>query len=656
MYHPQYTMFFDMHTMHDCPDVGHNFDAADFASRLQAAGVDLVGFHAKCNQGFCYFDTEKGIRHPSMRPDHDLFGDVVRECNQRGIQVSAYLNCGLSFENAMQHPDWCRIGMDGNILHPDIYDVGWVTPYMRTMCPNSPWREYLLDLIREVRDKYPVAGFLFDSFNTFPCICPHCIKGMREAGLDHRCEADVMKFAKRTVVSFAEDISALLEPKKNGLLTYFLGISTIDNARLGSYLECECLPNSPGWGYDYLPLYARYLRNVSPNVPVLNMTGRFNTWGDFGSLRTQTAVEYDMLLGLANGMRPNIGDHLHPRGDLFQSVFDRIGNVYHKLRRYDPWFKDAVNAVDLAIIVPESMSRTPSFVGFTRMLSEMRIQFDFILADSDWKKYPVIILADNVLINDALKTRLQEYLAAGGKVIATGTSGLDAEKNAFAFEKEWGCRYIGKNRHDPAYFKFNGEYAGEFPDIPLATYTEGVEVSALNGEVAAEIIASYYNLEWDGIYSNFYAPPAKSTGEPFVVFTDQCAYCTFPLGESYYNQTSPDLRKVLEVMLRRFLPEPLTVADEKLPTFARVFVSDKADCRIVHLLNYLPELRGKSLMVEDPLVITGVKVSCRMDGRQVKNVFLAPNKSAIDFTIHGDRVEFTLPESYGYAMIVIETL
>lgn len=656
MFKPKYSMFFDMHTMQKCPDVGHNFDAADFASELHKAGVELVGFHAKCNQGFCYFDTQKGIRHPSLRPGHDLFGDVVRECNKLGIQVSAYFNCGLSYENALEHTDWCRIGLDGNIMHPEIFDIGWVTPYMRTMCPNSPWREYLLDLIREVRDKYPVAGFLFDSFNVFPCICPHCVAKMRESGLNPDCKEDVIAFARRTTVSFAEDISAMLEPRKNGLLTYFLGVSTLENARIGSYLECECLPNSPGWGYDYLPLYARYLRNVAEfDCPILNMTGRFNTWGDFGSLRTQEAVEYDMFLGLANGMRPNIGDHLHPRGDLFRSVFERIGNVYRKIKPYDPWFENAASAVDMAIIVPKSLGRTPAFVGFTRMLSELRMQFDFIPAKADWSKYSLIILADNVELDDLLKEKLEKYLASGGKVIATGTSGLDVEKGAFGFEKAWGCRYIGKSKHNPAYFKLDEKYADEMPDIPLATYTDGVEVQVLDGEVAGEVIAPYYNLQWDGVYSYFYTPPAEFSGEPFLVFTEQCAYCSFPLGTSYYNQTSPDLRKVLEIMLRRFLPQPLTSADKKLPSFARVFVTDKTDCRIVHLLNYLPDLRGKSLMVEDSLPLTGVKVSCRLDGKKAKNVFLAPEKTAIDYTVSGDRVEFCMPESYGYAMVVIET-
>ena len=44
MFSPRYSMFFDMHTMQACPDVGHAFDAEKFAEQLKNAGVDLVGF------------------------------------------------------------------------------------------------------------------------------------------------------------------------------------------------------------------------------------------------------------------------------------------------------------------------------------------------------------------------------------------------------------------------------------------------------------------------------------------------------------------------------------------------------------------------------------------------------------------------------------
>ena len=656
MYHPKYAMFFDMHTMQACPAVGKDFDAAAFAAKLKETGVDLTGFHAKCNQGFCYYDTKIGNRHPSMTPGRDIFGEVVSECGKQGIKVSAYFNCGLSNEDAVLHPDWSRMGLAGNILHPEAYDIGWISPYIRTMCPNSPWRDHLMNMIREVRDNYPVAGFLFDSFNVFPCICPHCTAGMKAEGLDPANEEDVMTYARKSILRLAEDISAMLEPKKNGYLTYFLGVNARNNARIGSYLECECLPNNPVWGYDYLPLFARYFRNIADEgAPILNMTGRFNSWGDFGSLRTPEALEYDMFFGLANGMRPNVGDHLHPRGDLFDSVFELIGSVYKKLRKYDPWFENAKNLVDLAVVIPDKMGKTPELVGITRMLSEMRIQFDFIDSACDWSPYSLLILPDEVLMNDDLAPLIKAHLAAGKKIIATGRSGLNTAKDAFVFEKEWGVKYAGKCECNPAYFKLKGACASALPDMPLATNLPGEKVELLPGSTAAGVVvSSWYNKHWDGKYSHFYTPPAQETDMPFLVLGEQCAYCAFPLAQAYYQQTTPDLRKVLEVMIRHFMPDFLFSADRKLPTFARAFVSEKADCRIVHLLNYQPDLRGLNLMIEDSLPLGGVKGSLRLDGKKVRNVYLAPEKTAVPYTVEGDRLNFTVPEAYGYAMIVAE--
>ena len=106
MNYPKYAMFFDMHTMQACPDVGHEFCADEFAENLKNAHVEPVGFHAKCNQGFCYFVTKTGIRHPALPQGKDLFGEVVESCSLRGIRVSAYFNCELSNEDGLRHPEW----------------------------------------------------------------------------------------------------------------------------------------------------------------------------------------------------------------------------------------------------------------------------------------------------------------------------------------------------------------------------------------------------------------------------------------------------------------------------------------------------------------------------------------------------------------------
>ena len=651
---PKYILFFDNHTQKCCPDVGHGFDAEKFADDIQQIGADLVGFHAKCNQGFCYYDTKTGVRHPSLKEGHDLFGEVFNALSKRNIKVSAYFNCGLSDENGVQHPEWCKITPDDKVFHKYVLDSD-ITPYMRIMCVNSPYRDYLLNLIREVKEKYPVAGFLFDSFNAFPCVCKHCVEGMRKLGMDPKNPEDQKKFARLSDERLARDISEIVQPRRDGLLMFCLGLSGRNNLKYGSYLECECLPTVPCWGYDWLPAKARNLRTLTENnEPVLNMTGRFYNWGDFGSLRTDAAIEYDLFFGLANGMRPNIGDHFIPNGTYYRGIVNSLTRIYGKIKQYEPWFDEAKNPVDCALVFP-TMAVTETSKAAIRMLSELNMQFDCIDPLNDWSKYDLLILADDVIIDENIREKLSAHFKKGGKVIATGTSGLDADGRNFVFEQEWGVKFKSDSTFDPAYFCMTEKYKDVTPELPLAPNTNCINVEALNGTtVASNIVAPYYNKGFDGIYSCFYTPPAQPTDLPFITLAEKVAYCSGKLFAGYFKAASVELRYVMKMMLDHLLAEPMIKVSNKLPSFGRVFVSEQPSRKMVHLLNYIPEMRGEMLIVEEALEAYNVDVKLRLDGRKVKKVYCCPDCKELDFAIDGNYINFTVPYFKGYSMTAVE--
>ena len=669
MYYPKYAMFFDFHTMKACPEVGRKFDPEEFASALEAAGVDFIGFHAKCNQGFSYYDTGIGIRHPSLPENFDLFGETVRACNRHGIQVSAYLNCGLSNEIAVRHPEWCQVGENNQIYHPEILNSE-VTPYMRLMCINSPYRDHFLAQVGEIVEKYPVAGFLFDSFNAFPCICPNCIEGMRKAGMDFSDPAEVKKFAYMSAVRMAEDIAGLLRRKNPELLHTYLGLKAPDNARIGSYMECECLPTNPVWGYDLLPAAARSLRLLTDG-PVLNMTGRFYDWGDFGSIRTRAAVEYDLFQGLANGMRPNISDHLLPSGELNREVCKLVGSIYSHIRQYDPWFTGAKTLAEIGVVIPipapeTSADRSPSNSpidadqtkkGVTRLLAELKYQFEVIDENSDWSRYRLLILPDNIRMTETISAKLKAFMSSGGAVFATGDSGFDEDGKNFCLENEFGIHYAGAYPYDPAYFRTSADFSADIPDMPLAARTSGVLMKACEGTaVAGTLIKSYYNRGWDGIYSCFYTPPAEDTGDAVATVRGRNAFCTFPVFQSYFKAASPEIRALVRNIIEAVCPEMMLKIHHGLPSFGRAFVSAKDRSRMIHLLNYVPELRGNMLIVEEEAYAGDIELSLRLDrGFEVSRVYLAPDRTELDFTVRDGRVHVAVPEISGYAMIVIES-
>ena len=311
---------------------------------------------------------------------------------------------------------------------------------------------------------------------------------------------------------------------------YFNGISFEDQAELRhlSGMRMTCRPVD--WSYEYLPVMSHYMRTLGK--PVMNMNGRFYAWGDFGGLRPEAAIKSELLYGLANGMRPNIGGHVHPRGDLETAVLDRIEKIYKELQTMEPWFDNAKNITEIAIVYPKSDRNIRSQGGSdgqlrsaVRMLSELKQQFDVVTEFSDWSKYKVLVIPDDIIFTEEIARRVKDHIAAGKAVISSGSSGLDEEKKQFVLEKEWGVNYIGENEFDPAYFTVGKNFNRGLPDMPLSLYSSGIDVKPLPGtSVEANLIKPYYNRGWDGIYAFYYNPPDKVTDKPALTINGNVAY------------------------------------------------------------------------------------------------------------------------------------
>ena len=197
MREPKYSLFYDNHTMEACPDVGSKFDVETFTDKIKECGVDFLTFHARCNMGMAYYDTKIGVRHPSL--NYDLFGRLAEACAKKGIALNAYLNAGLSHHDALLHVDWLRIDLEGKVYNDKE------SPFVRRMCFNTPYREHLKAMTLEVARKYPtITGFFWDCMRASPCVCPLCVKEMKERGMDWRDPNTVIDFSYFIRRSFGE--------------------------------------------------------------------------------------------------------------------------------------------------------------------------------------------------------------------------------------------------------------------------------------------------------------------------------------------------------------------------------------------------------------------------------------------------------------------
>ena len=646
MHQVKYGLFFDNHTQMENPDVGRDFDPEYFTDQLKSCGVDYLGFHARCNVGMAYYDTAIGTPHPALK--YDLFGRLAECCRKKGIALVAYINGGLSTMELVEHPEWRRLPF------PGTDQFGKVAYGAYTVCYNSPFRAHLIAMIREIAAKYPVEGFFIDCVGNYPCVCARCVRRMKERGIDWSDLEAVREFARLSALDYCRDIAAAVREMLPDPMLYFNGPAFGAARDLDTFYDCECLPTGVYWGYEYLPIMAHFSRNIKPGRQVLNMTGRFYDWGDFGGLRTKESLKFDLLYGLAHGMRPNVGGHLHPRGDRDEAVFDRIREVYADLRQFDQWYEGARNAADVAVVYPadengRALSKNLAVRSCVRMLDELKLQFDIVFAEYEkpWDGYKLLILPESVEVTETLARRIREHLARGGALFAAGR--IAAEK----LSPELGVEYLGDSGFDPVYFRMHDEFAAGTPDMPLSLYAQAAKARLVSARSAAPLVKPYYNLGWTGTHPILYTPPEAETELPFLTVNGRCVWCSGDLFTGYRAHAALHLRDIFGNAVAELLPEPL-VKVVKLPAAVRMAVTEQPGRLNVHLLAYVPEKRADTAVVEDPMAVLDGEFLMRTGKQHVVGAYLAPTRTQVSYSTEGAYTRVKLPAFEGYALVVLE--
>ncbi len=324
----------DFHTSPLIPGIAADFDPAAFARTLQDAHVDSVTCFAVCHHGLSYYPTKVGTVHPHL--SRDLLGEQIKACHDRGIRVPGYVTVVWNEQQATLHPEWRQIQPDGRVVgRRPVGPIG--THDWQWLCLNSPYADHVAAVVDEVVRGYAVDGLFLDIVMTVTpgCVCGYCLRGMRDAGLDPADEGDLRRYAVTVERRFMERISGDVWVLKPDLPLFFnsrlrlAGDPALGNrpeAPSFSHWEIESLP-SGGWGYTHFALYNRFFQTLGK--PRLGMTAIFHrSWADFGTVKSQAALDYECFRALAGGAACSIGDQMHPRGLLNAEAYRRIGTTY----------------------------------------------------------------------------------------------------------------------------------------------------------------------------------------------------------------------------------------------------------------------------------------------------------------------------------------
>lgn len=645
----------DFHTSPLITDVAADFNTANFVQTLQDAHINSINIFAKCHHGMAYYPSKVGPVHPGLKID--LLGEMIKACHAADILTPVYITVMWDQYAAEQHADWRVLDEHGAPDGATPLQAGW-----KRLCVNTPYLDYVNAQAEEVAKNYDADGFWFDivHYPDYGCFCHYCIAEREKLGLDSAKQEDRERHMEMVIERCMDRLQETVRRNRPHAATFFNG-----QVRIGmrpylkhyTQIEIESLPGG-GWGYSHFAIMSRYVRRLA--LDYLGMDARFHrTWGDFGTLRNQAALDYECFRMLAQAGKCSLGDQMHPRGRLLKPIYDRIGNTYKSIEEKEPWCVGATAVTEIGFLSTSTSliagTVAAGDVGTANILAELHYQFDVLDRDSDFSRYKVLILPDVHRLDDELLKKVQGFLSNGGKLILSHESGLDVDGKKFALE-EVGVEYLGAS----PYVGNAGDYfevmegANEDIDSDVQfSYAPGSLVKAHSGsDVLARIWKPYFDRTYEHFSSHHQTPYDQPTDEAAVTQRGNVIYISFPIFNSYAQNAYAVHKLLVRNCLRRLLSDPLIKAE--LPSTAEASLTEQKDKLIVHLLHYPASRRAPDLdIVEEAIPLANVKIALRME-KEPSRAYLAPQRQSLKFHFDGKYAQVEVPMVAGHQMVVFD--
>lgn len=650
----------DFHTSEKIDGIGEKFDKEQFQNALKEGCIDSITLFSKCHHGWAYHPSKTNEMHPNLL--FDLLGKQIEAAHEIGVKTPVYLSAGFDEKIAHRHPEWL-VRMKDDAM---IWTKSFLEPGYHKLCINSPYLDYLLNQIKEVCEVYAADGIFLDIAGVQPCYCKYCRETMEQEGMDPLKEEEVLALAEKVYANYTKRVRETIDSVKPGLPVFHNGghirRGRRDLAHMNTHLELESLPTG-GWGYDHFPLSAAYARTLG--LEYLGMTGKFHTsWGEFGGFKHPNALRYEVSLSAANGAGCSIGDQLHPSGEMDRATYKLIGQAYRELKEKEPWLTDAQNIADVAVLSVESLlekkgtlkekTAVEPDIGAVRILLEGHYLFHVIDTEEEFEKYKVIILPDIVLLEEELTNKLKQYVKQGGKILATGKSGLDSSETKF--ELDFGVSYLGENQYCPDYFR---------PDFPLpdwdnaafVMYSKGYNIKNQSGKELGSRENPYFNRTASAFCSHMHTPGRNEKAGPGMVWGNHGIYISWEVFSDYTVKGSLILKRMVQYALDCLLQNKKTIKTT-LPAQGIVTLAKQKKRYIAHMLYGIPVRRGMNTeVIEDIQPLYQVEAQLNINElikKPIKQVYLAPQNTDIEYTIENEVVHITVPRIDIHQMIVFE--
>ena len=630
---PTRQVHLDFHTSPFIPDVGVEFDAKEFAKTVKQARINSITVFAKCHHGQCYYPTKTGTQHPALN-GRDRLGEQIEALHREGIRCPIYTTVVWEEDVAQKHPEWRQMRRDGTF-------AGWNTSTNMKDAHPGVWKfnnfldpdyqDYMEAHVREICGRYDVDGLFFDIvfFDAAACWSEASIKFREKHGFLADNLETFQRFEAAAQGAFSKKFSKIVHSLKPKASVFFNSGNDMNvDVRVGprarfnnmTHLEIESLP-SGAWGYFHFPRMARGQSHWGK--PWVGMTGRFQkSWGDFGGIKPQPALEYECFRSQALGGGNSIGDQLPPRGKLDAGAYRLIGAVFEQCEAAEPFYEGSAPVPQVGILSANypglDMSTTgKSEEAAVQMCDEAHYDSAMLDEASDLKGFDALILPDSTVITPALQKSLAAYYKKGGRLVLSHRAGFDAEGN-------WALDFLPLSFHGavekfPTYWRAKKDFDASMSGSDRVFYSQGLNVKGGKGtRVLVDRVLPYFRRTDLKFSSHFQTPPlAKADAFPAVIAGERFVYFADPIFSEYRQTGNIAARDAWKRAVESLIGAAPFGAG--LPTTLLLTPRKRARDLILTLLHYIPIRKSHDIdMIEERSSFAGELLRLPAAAREVR--------------------------------------
>lgn len=413
-----------------------NIDAEAFADELAEYRATVVNLNAAGI--IASYETALPFQNKSAYLHGDSLGQIIDACHRRGIRVIARCDFSkIGYNVYEQHPDWAYVAPDGNIMN--------YNGFVQT-CVNGPYQqEYMMDILRELFTTHDFDGLYCNMSGTFvtdydyniygPCHCDNCrrlyaeqVGGEIPAAMNPRDPAFGKYMGWLGKRAGMQKKKMYEEVKK---IRPGIAINGLDYSRT----ECNQDIGRPTWIYQ-ASANARRVRGTgmkpyvsdTASVDFLGFRYRHSSVAS-GIMEVRQWQSLAATGSLSLYIMGTLGGHKDRSG------INASGKAFDFMASHEDLYRGFVSGAEVLLVNKPLMGREDKEVsGLVRALTEMHIPFDEAgfseINEQTLARYKAVVLPDISSVSDAQAVLFDAYVENGGKLVATGKTGMTTERRA----------------------------------------------------------------------------------------------------------------------------------------------------------------------------------------------------------------------------------